>query len=151
MSYNRGKVKKGKSNVNVIKTPFGDMPFYINPNKDKGIKAPKTLNKLASICEEEVYATDRENIKAGFELNPADFKWEYHVDYFDSRLVLKEYEDGEIYMWMYLGNKDKFTADYEGYLPKDMNVLVMQVVEFCKAAFMNNSGKKVEFQQAEVA
>jgi len=111
-------------------------------DKDNGVKAPKILNRLASICKKEIYKTDRENIKAGFELSPADFRWEYHVDYFDSRLVLKEYDDKSIYFWMYIGNKNKFTANFEGYLPNDMNTLTALVDNFCMAAAKQNNRNK---------
>ena len=151
MSYNKGKnwKKQQQKNNTYIKNELG-FQVYMNPNKDKSVKETKILNKLASICEKEIYKTDRKNINAGFELNPADFKWEYHVDYYNSRLVLKEFEDGMVYMWMYLGNKDKFDADYEGNLGNNMNALVQQVTGFCMASAMNYNGQEVEFKQIEV-
>ena len=147
----RKKLKsKFKNKVNKPnKSPF-QLEVFMNPNKDKSVKETKILNKLASICEKDVYKADRKNIKAGFELNYADFKWEYHVDYFNSRLVLKEFEDGMVYMWMYLGNKDKFDADYEGNLGDNMNALVQQVTGFCMASAMNYNGQEVEFKQIVV-
>ena len=151
MSYNKGKnwKKQQQKNNTYIKNELG-FQVYMNPNKDKSVKETKILNKLASICEKEIYKTDRKNINAGFELNPTDFKWEYHVDYFNSRLVLKEFEDGMVYMWMYLGNKDKFDTDYEGYISTNMNALVKQVVDFCMGSAINYSGQEVEFKQIEV-
>ena len=151
MSYNKGKnwKKQQQKNNTYIKNELG-FQVYMNPNKDKSVKETKILNKLASICEKEIYKTDRKNINAGFELNPTDFKWEYHVDYFNSRLVLKEFEDGMVYMWMYLGNKDKFDADYEGNLGNNMNALVQQVTGFCMASAMNYNGQEVKFKQIVV-
>lgn len=145
----RNKVNKPNKSP-FIDIKWGDGQVFMNPNKDKSVKETKILNKLASICEKDVYKADRKNINAGFELNPADFKWEYHVDYFNSRLVLKEFEDGMVYMWMYLGNKDKFDADYEGNLGNNMNALVQQVTGFCMASAMNYNGQEVEFKQIEV-
>lgn len=149
MSYNRGKVKKGKSNVNVIKTPFGDMPFYINPNKDKGIKATKVLNELAAFCEKNVYPTaDKNEIKAGFELNPALFKWEYIVDYKNSRLVMTEDEDG-IYLWMYFGNADKMKADFEaGIMFSTIPTMSKQVIQFLMGADLTEKGEEFSFKAA---
>ena len=147
----RKKLKsKFKNKVNKPnKSPF-QLEVFINPNKDKSVKAPKILNELASICEKDVYKADRKNINAGFEINPTDFKWEYHVDYFNSRLVLKEFEDGMVYMWMYLGNKDKFDADYESNLGNNMNALVQQVTGFCIASAMNYNGQEVKFKEIVV-
>lgn len=141
MSYNSGKNWKKKNQ--------SQFKVFMNPNKDKSVKATKVLNELAAFCEKTVYIKDDEkHIKAGFELNPVLFKWEYHVNYKNNRLVMTEDEDG-LYMWMYFGNADKMKADFEGGIEfSNKNNYAMQVINFLHAADLKEKGVEFSFSAA---
>ena len=93
----------------------GDKPlFFTNPNPDGGVKGTPLLNKISKHFRENVMPKySNANITEGFELNPAVFKWEWIIDVYKSRLVLREATDGTIDVWFYKGKKDaQATFDY---------------------------------------
>jgi len=93
----------------------GDKPlFFTNPNKDGDVKESTLLNKISKHFRENVMPKySNANITEGFELNPAVFMWEWIIDVYNSRLVLREATNGTIDVWFYKGKEDaQATFDY---------------------------------------
>ena len=77
--------------------------IYMNPNTNKDLKSTDHLNRHSKMLRKQL-TVDSE----GFELNPVNFEWEYHIKRGNNLIVCAEkVEDGvvSIYIFAYKDNE----------------------------------------------
>ena len=101
---------KANPNVHIFDIDNGGTAgVYMNPNKEGGVKATNKLNEVADYMKDN--HTPPKGLKSGFELNPLTFRWEYNVEYLNSKMVCDEIDDNTIAVFMYLKDKNSMFED----------------------------------------
>jgi hypothetical protein len=93
--------------------------IFLNPNPNKDVKESAKLNYISQLARETDFFKKFVS-QEGFELSPADFKWEWIINFNNKSgfMVLREY-DNHLRFFVY---KTKDDLNWKEFLIKDFNL-----------------------------